>query len=93
MYLTAMNAETRVSAKGQIVIPKEVRDAKRWHPGTALEVIDRPDGVLLRPVSRKGARPIREVLREVRAIVNYQGPYYSEADWDQALDERFRAEP
>lgn len=88
-----MNAETRVSAKGQVVIPKDVRDAKRWRPGTALEVVDRPDGVLLRSAGRSGTRPIGEVLKEVRAIVNYQGPYYSEEDWGEALEERFRAKP
>ena len=43
-----MNAHTRLSAKGQVVIPKGVRDLHDWCPGTELEVVDRPDGVLLR---------------------------------------------
>jgi len=44
-----MNQLTRLSAKGQIVIPKTVRDAKHWPPGTTFDVIDRPDGILLQP--------------------------------------------
>ena len=43
-----MNAHTRLSAKGQVVIPKSVRDSHDWHAGTEFEVVDRPDGVLLR---------------------------------------------
>ncbi|MFC3711817.1 AbrB/MazE/SpoVT family DNA-binding domain-containing protein [Sphingoaurantiacus capsulatus] len=86
-----MNApSTRLSAKGQVVIPKEVRDAKHWLPGTAFEVVDRPDGVLLRPLKRYGTRPIDEVLAEIRSIVNYQGPPGDEESWRHAIDEMFK---
>jgi AbrB family looped-hinge helix DNA binding protein len=39
---------TRVSAKGQVILPKAIRQQRRWEPGTRLMVEDTPDGVLLK---------------------------------------------
>jgi AbrB family looped-hinge helix DNA binding protein len=39
---------TRLSTKGQVILPKAVRDAKRWAPGARLVVEATQDGVLLR---------------------------------------------
>jgi AbrB family looped-hinge helix DNA binding protein len=44
-----MSNHTRVSAKGQVVIPKDVRDRLKWEPGTELEVMEGVGGVILRP--------------------------------------------
>ena len=41
---------TRLSSKGQIILPKAVRDAYDWAPGTDFSVEDTGDGVLLRPI-------------------------------------------
>ena len=46
---------TELSAKGQIVLPKSVRDAHGWVLGDEFAVEDAPGGVLLRP--RSGAKP------------------------------------
>jgi AbrB family looped-hinge helix DNA binding protein len=40
---------TTVSTKGQVILPKAVRDSLRWGAGTRLVVEETPDGVLLRP--------------------------------------------
>lgn len=40
---------TRLSSKGQVVLPKTIRDAHGWVPGTELLIEDGPNGVLLRP--------------------------------------------
>ncbi len=40
---------TRLSSKGQVIIPKAVRSAHQWGVGLELEVIEMGDGVLLRP--------------------------------------------
>lgn len=45
---------TRLSSKGQIILPKSVRDANRWPPGTEFSVENVDEGVLLKPV-----RPFR----------------------------------
>jgi len=39
---------TRVSTKGQVILPKAIRQQRRWDAGTKLVVEDREDGVLLR---------------------------------------------
>jgi AbrB family looped-hinge helix DNA binding protein len=41
---------TVVSTKGQVILPKAIRQQRRWGAGTRLVVEDTPDGVLLRPV-------------------------------------------
>jgi len=40
---------TRLSSKGQVVIPKNFRAAHRWSSGLELLVIDTGDGLLLKP--------------------------------------------
>lgn len=88
-----MNAQTKLSAKGQVVIPKAVRDRLRWEEGVQLEVVERGDGVLLRH-----ARPPREriTMEEFRRrIPPYKGPPLSLKDMDKAILEeaarRYRA--
>lgn len=39
---------TTVSTKGQVILPKSIRQSKHWNAGTRLVVEDTPDGVLLR---------------------------------------------
>ena len=41
---------TKLSSKGQITIPKWLRDAYRWETGLEFVVIDTGDGVLLKPI-------------------------------------------
>jgi AbrB family looped-hinge helix DNA binding protein len=89
-----MTKHTKVSAKGQVVIPKDVRDRLHWHPGTELEVVDGPAGVMLRakpPAIKK--RPFKESLARLQAIANYDGPIYSEEAVHAAIAEMFRNDP
>ncbi len=44
---------TKLSAKGQVVLPKRVRDAHGWKPGAEFVVESTPAGVLLRLRSGK----------------------------------------
>ena len=43
----AQKQTTTVSTKGQVILPKAVRERRRWSAGTELVVEDTPDGVLL----------------------------------------------
>jgi len=52
---------TRVSNKGQIVIPKSIRASRAWGPGTELAVEETEAGVLLRSVQRFPATKLHEV--------------------------------
>lgn len=41
---------TTVSTKGQVILPKAIRDQRHWGAGTQLIVEETAEGVLLRPV-------------------------------------------
>lgn len=40
---------TKLSSKGQVIIPKALRNAHHWNAGLELVVIDTGDGILLKP--------------------------------------------
>jgi AbrB family looped-hinge helix DNA binding protein len=40
---------TRLSTKGQIVLPKTMRTSRAWGPGTEFTVEETGEGILLRP--------------------------------------------
>jgi AbrB family looped-hinge helix DNA binding protein len=42
---------TRLSTKGQIVLPQNVRESHAWGPGTEFIVEETPAGILLRPAA------------------------------------------
>jgi AbrB family looped-hinge helix DNA binding protein len=46
---------TRLSTKGQVVLPKNIRASRSWGPGTEFTVEETSEGILLRP-----ARPFPE---------------------------------
>ena len=54
--------KTRLSNKGQIVIPKTVREHYGWERGLDFIVEDAGEGVLLRPVKPYRKTSIKEVL-------------------------------
>ena len=88
-----MNAKTRMSAKGQVVIPKDVRDRLRLQAGEVLEVVETANGVMLRRISdrpRISHDEFERRLAPIRAL--YKGPPVSIEDMnmgiDQALHER-----
>ena len=43
---------TRLSTKGQIILPKSIRTSRAWTPGTQFTVEETGDGILLRPAER-----------------------------------------
>ena len=72
---------TRMSSKGQIIIPKPLRTLHHWAPGTELEVIDVGDGLLLRPrVTFPATR-----LEEVAGCLQRPGPALTDDDIAAAL--------
>lgn len=53
---------SRLSTKGQIVLPKEIREAHAWKPGTEFLVEDTAAGVLLRPAKPFPPTTLDEVV-------------------------------
>lgn len=76
---------TTLSSKGQVIIPKTLRAALRWAPGTQLEVHDTPEGVLLRPAVLATKAALPEGLAAIRRRVAYAGPTVSLEDMDAAV--------
>jgi AbrB family looped-hinge helix DNA binding protein len=72
---------TRLSSKGQIILPKSIRDAHHWTPGTEFEVESRPEGVLLRPKKRFAPTHIAAVV----GCTGYQGPPRSLEEMEEAI--------
>lgn len=61
--------KTRLSSKGQVVLPKSLRDTRSWAPGTEFAVEEVTGGVLLRPL-----RPFKTAtIDEVYGSLKYNG--------------------
>ena len=58
---------TRLSTKGQVILPKGIRDSRAWGPGTEVTVEETAEGVLLRPAGRFPETEIREVAGVLRS--------------------------
>ena len=72
---------TRLSNKGQIVIPKQVRATHGWEPGLEFIVEDTGDGIKLKPVT-----PYLEAkAEEVLGCVGYNGPKKSLKEMEAAI--------
>ena len=58
---------TRLSTKGQIILPKGIRDSRAWGPGTEFEVEETGDGILLRPAAHFPDTHLEEVAGSLRS--------------------------
>ncbi len=76
---------TVLSSKGQVIIPKTLRAARRWGPGTRLEVLDTPEGVLFKPAQHSAKGELATGLAAIRRRVAYRGPVVGIADMDAAV--------
>ncbi len=72
---------TRLSTKGQIILPKRIRTSRDWKPGTEFTVQETGDGVLLRP--KKHFPPTR--LEDIVGFLKYRGKRKSLAEMDAAI--------
>lgn len=63
-------ATVTLSSKGQVVIPKEIRDELHWEAGAELELISTPTGLTLRAKKPTG----KLNLADLRGILKYDGP-------------------
>jgi AbrB family looped-hinge helix DNA binding protein len=80
-----MTAQTRVSAKGQVVIPKEVRMRHQMSAGRVLDVIETADGVLLRARAKPDGISVGEALARIGRILRYDGPAVTLDDMNETI--------
>ncbi len=88
--LPLVTAQTRLSAKGQIVIPKDVRDRLRWDQGQPLDIIETPDGVLLKRPIQKKSLTVDQALAKIRTIIKYDGPPVTIEEMNESIAEGWR---
>jgi AbrB family looped-hinge helix DNA binding protein len=74
-------ASTKLSSKGQIVIPREVRESHRWREGMEFTIEEREGGILLRPKRRLHASRIEDLVGSLR----HEGPPMTLEDMDAAV--------
>ena len=72
---------TKLSSKGQVILPKHIRNAHKWSPGVEFMIEDTPEGILLRPL--KPFKPTR--LKEVIGCTGYTGPARTIEQMDAAI--------
>ena len=74
---------TKLSSKGQIIVPKWVREAYNWEPGLEFTVIDTGDGILLKP-----KRPLPPTtLENVAGCLAYEGAAKTVEEMETAVQE------
>lgn len=76
-----MRLTTCLSSKGQVILPKSVRNAHHWDAGVRFAVEDREDGVLLRPLAQRAATTLDAVV----GCMGYAGPARSLEEMDAAI--------
>ena len=69
-----MNAYTKISEKGQVVVPKGTRGRLGWEAGLDLEVIEHEDSITLR--RRRPAKTLSpdEAVAEFKRLYRHEGP-------------------
>jgi AbrB family looped-hinge helix DNA binding protein len=72
---------TTISTKGQVILPKAIRERRNWRAGTRLVVEDTPDGVLLK------AAPMFAPTRpeDIAGMLAYRGRPKTFAEMDAAI--------
>jgi AbrB family looped-hinge helix DNA binding protein len=70
-----------IDKSGRIVVPKPMRDRLGLKPDMELEVLERADGVLLRPVEQQPS------MLKVEGLWVHQGTAAPDANWARVLDD------
>lgn len=74
-------ATTTLSTKGQLIVPKAIRDRHHWKAGTRLKLVDTPDGLLVR------AEPAIETTKmdDIFGSLKWDGPPASIEDMNASV--------
>jgi AbrB family looped-hinge helix DNA binding protein len=72
---------TRMSSKGQVIIPKGVRERHGWSAGVELEVDDQGDSVVL----RRAGQFRRTRFEDVYGCLKHDGPPITVTAMDEAV--------
>ena len=77
---------TKLSSKGQVIIPKPLRNEHHWDAGQELIVINVGDGILLKPKT-----PFEETdINSVASCLKFKGRKKSLQDMETAISTGIR---
>jgi AbrB family looped-hinge helix DNA binding protein len=76
-----MNATVTMSTKGQVVIPRELREHLGWGEGTRLEIVTQVGGVVIHPVRSFPETRIEDLL----GLLKHEGPPKTIEDMNAAI--------
>ena len=71
----------KIDKAGRIILPKPLRDRLRLRQGSDLEIEERPEGVLLKPVDQ------RPSMIQENGIWVHLGKLPKGLDWDNLIDD------
>jgi AbrB family looped-hinge helix DNA binding protein len=77
---------TRLSSKGQVIIPKSVRRSYRWAVGQEFTIEDTGEGILLRPKSPFPSTTVEEVA----GCLKYAGAPKTQEEIEDAIKKGVR---
>ncbi|MDD4906567.1 MAG: AbrB/MazE/SpoVT family DNA-binding domain-containing protein [Methylobacter tundripaludum] len=83
-------ATIKLSSKGQIVIPKEIRDELHWQPGTQLTLVSSLSGVTLKTAPKKTGSNLGNLIGMLRhdgppiPVEALCRPVDYSADWEES---------
>lgn len=63
-------ATITLSSKGQVVIPKEIREELHWDAGTQITLVSSASGVTLKAVPKKTGRKFADLI----GLLKHEGP-------------------
>jgi AbrB family looped-hinge helix DNA binding protein len=78
--------QTKLSTKGQVILPKGIRDARAWEPGTEFSIEETADGILLRPLPSFSD----VTLDQVAGCFGYMGKRKTVAEMNAAIRSRVK---
>lgn len=80
----------RVQAKGQVTIPKEIREKLKLQPGDLVVFVDTEDGVMVKPAAVVTNDSLREEVTAVVRSIRERFSDYSAEEIDALVDEALR---
>ena len=76
---------TKISSKGQVVIPQNIREGMKLKPGTPLAVIEKNGAILLKKIEMPKIKSWEDTTKPFREAAKKSG--FTRSDLDRIIEE------